>query len=284
MHCPEFLRHKRFLVSPTVLAKHGIEFDTVLHEAGEFVLTFPLSYHAGLNHGFNIAESTNFATRHWSSGPGVRAGFCTCREDVVRIDVREFHRKMMAGELAERCPARRTGGRKRSRGCPSPTGSADSSRSGAGLVGADDDDGDGDQSAGQGSGRGAEGATCCPEACVQWTRGMDVEVMWENDEWYRAQVLRVKGVPPAQLVDVLYSTGEIEREVSVLLLRVMQSCPDQLPLPSASMEVCELSGPAPEKAEEAPAADRAGATKTRPPSKRQQRRPRRRRTTTNGTK
>ena len=34
-------------------------------EAGEFMVTFPYAYHAGFNHGFNCAESTNFATERW---------------------------------------------------------------------------------------------------------------------------------------------------------------------------------------------------------------------------
>ncbi len=29
------------------------------------MITFPFGYHAGYNHGFNIAESTNFATERW---------------------------------------------------------------------------------------------------------------------------------------------------------------------------------------------------------------------------
>ena len=34
-------------------------------EAGEFMITFPYSYHAGFNHGYNCAESTNFASERW---------------------------------------------------------------------------------------------------------------------------------------------------------------------------------------------------------------------------
>lgn len=37
----------------------------VTQEAGEFMITFPYGYHAGFNHGFNCAESTNFATIRW---------------------------------------------------------------------------------------------------------------------------------------------------------------------------------------------------------------------------
>ena len=37
----------------------------ITQEAGEFMITFPYGYHACFNHGFNCAESTNFATVRW---------------------------------------------------------------------------------------------------------------------------------------------------------------------------------------------------------------------------
>lgn len=88
--CEAFLRHKMTLISPSVLKKYSIPFDKAIHsllpkiqkklvssysqylkfsqitqEAGEFMITFPYGYHAGFNHGFNCAESTNFASIRW---------------------------------------------------------------------------------------------------------------------------------------------------------------------------------------------------------------------------
>lgn len=42
------------------------------------MITFPFGYHAGFNHGFNCAESTNFAMERWIEY-GKRAVQCTCR-------------------------------------------------------------------------------------------------------------------------------------------------------------------------------------------------------------
>lgn len=85
--CKEFLRHKTKLFSPARLKERGIKFSTVLQTAGEFVITFPGSYHAGFNHGFNIAEAVNFATPEWFP-VGRKAKHCLCRTDSVRVDVR----------------------------------------------------------------------------------------------------------------------------------------------------------------------------------------------------
>ncbi|XP_005522736.1 PREDICTED: lysine-specific demethylase 4C isoform X1 [Pseudopodoces humilis] len=90
--CDAFLRHKMTLISPSILKKYGIPFDKVTQEAGEFMITFPYGYHAGFNHGFNCAESTNFATIRWIDY-GKAAKLCTCRRDMVSISMDVFVRK-----------------------------------------------------------------------------------------------------------------------------------------------------------------------------------------------
>uniref|UniRef100_A0AAY4BA72 [histone H3]-trimethyl-L-lysine(9) demethylase n=1 Tax=Denticeps clupeoides TaxID=299321 RepID=A0AAY4BA72_9TELE len=90
--CEAFLRHKMTLISPSILKKYGIPFEKVTQEAGEFIVTFPYAYHAGFNHGFNCAESTNFATQRWIDY-GKQATLCSCRKDMVKISMDLFVRK-----------------------------------------------------------------------------------------------------------------------------------------------------------------------------------------------
>lgn len=87
--CPAFLRHKMTLISPQVLRKSSIPYNKITQEQGEFMITFPYSYHAGYNHGLNCAESTNFALQRWIEF-GKRATVCHCREDTVKINMDIF--------------------------------------------------------------------------------------------------------------------------------------------------------------------------------------------------
>uniref|UniRef100_A0A8B9LIM6 Lysine-specific demethylase 4B n=1 Tax=Astyanax mexicanus TaxID=7994 RepID=A0A8B9LIM6_ASTMX len=89
--CDAFLRHKMTLISPSILKKYSIPFDRITQEAGEFMITFPYGYHAGFNHGFNCAESTNFATLRWVDY-GKMATQCSCRKDMVKISMDVFVR------------------------------------------------------------------------------------------------------------------------------------------------------------------------------------------------
>ncbi|XP_061588624.1 lysine-specific demethylase 4A isoform X2 [Cololabis saira] len=91
-NCEAFLRHKMTLISPSILKKYGIPFEKITQKAGEFMITFPYAYHAGFNHGFNCAESTNFATERWIEY-GKQAVLCSCRKDMVKISMDVFVKK-----------------------------------------------------------------------------------------------------------------------------------------------------------------------------------------------
>ncbi|RKP34951.1 JmjC domain, hydroxylase-domain-containing protein, partial [Dimargaris cristalligena] len=87
--CSEFLRHKAFLVSPSILkSQYDIPVHRLVQTQGEFIITFPNGYHAGFNQGFNCAESVNFALPSWVP-LGKKAAPCKCIGDSVRIAVEE---------------------------------------------------------------------------------------------------------------------------------------------------------------------------------------------------
>lgn len=87
--CRAFLRHKMTLINPSLLRENGIPFDSVTQETGNFMITFPYSYHTGFNHGFNCAESTNFADERWVEY-GKHASTCDCCPDAVKISMDAF--------------------------------------------------------------------------------------------------------------------------------------------------------------------------------------------------
>lgn len=87
--CTEFLRHKRSLLSPAILKKAGIPFETQIQRPGDAMITFPGAYHFGVNLGFNVAEATNFAVPEWIP-KGYEAKVCMCRPSSVRINMALF--------------------------------------------------------------------------------------------------------------------------------------------------------------------------------------------------
>ncbi|CAB3262334.1 unnamed protein product [Arctia plantaginis] len=87
--CQAFLRHKMTLISPQILKQYSVPVNKITQVAGEIMITFPYGYHAGFNHGFNCAESTNFAAPRWVEY-GKRALQCTCSNDMVKISMDTF--------------------------------------------------------------------------------------------------------------------------------------------------------------------------------------------------
>lgn len=53
------------MINPDELQKRGVDVYFIDQGPNEFVITFPKSFHAGINHGFNINEAVNFAPKDW---------------------------------------------------------------------------------------------------------------------------------------------------------------------------------------------------------------------------
>ena len=89
--CFNLLRHKAIMISPKLLEANGVRVQKVVHEAGQLVIVWPHAYHCGFNHGFNMAESTNFAIKRWVEY-GKRFRDCVCRDqdDDVSIEMAPF--------------------------------------------------------------------------------------------------------------------------------------------------------------------------------------------------
>ncbi|GFH13931.1 uncharacterized protein HaLaN_09898, partial [Haematococcus lacustris] len=96
--CPQYLRHKDVVISPTLLDTHKLPYLKLVQHPGEFVVTFPGAYHAGFDYGFNCTESTNFATKRWVP-LGARAQSCQCEGNGVKIDMRLFRHLAPRSEL-----------------------------------------------------------------------------------------------------------------------------------------------------------------------------------------
>uniref|UniRef100_A0A8C1M3K3 [histone H3]-trimethyl-L-lysine(4) demethylase n=1 Tax=Cyprinus carpio TaxID=7962 RepID=A0A8C1M3K3_CYPCA len=62
---PDLLHQLVTIMNPNTLMAHGVPIYRTNQCAGEFVITFPRSYHSGFNQGFNFAEAVNFCTVDW---------------------------------------------------------------------------------------------------------------------------------------------------------------------------------------------------------------------------
>lgn len=87
--CDAFLRHKMTIINPKLLDEYKIPYDKITQEPGQIMITFPYGYHSGFNHGFNCAESTNFATPRWVDY-GKHSSICNCTPDAVKFSMDTF--------------------------------------------------------------------------------------------------------------------------------------------------------------------------------------------------
>ncbi|KAJ9545932.1 hypothetical protein OSB04_025639, partial [Centaurea solstitialis] len=62
---PDLLHKLVTQLSPSILTSEGVPIYRCVQKPGEFVLTFPRSYHSGFNCGFNCAEAVNVAPVDW---------------------------------------------------------------------------------------------------------------------------------------------------------------------------------------------------------------------------
>ncbi|XP_042755889.1 lysine-specific demethylase JMJ17 isoform X2 [Lactuca sativa] len=62
---PDLLFQLVTMLNPSVLQENNVPVYSVLQEPGNFVITFPRSYHGGFNFGLNCAEAVNFAPADW---------------------------------------------------------------------------------------------------------------------------------------------------------------------------------------------------------------------------
>jgi len=99
--CSNFLRHKICMVSPQLLRQQGVRVTKVVQEERDLIVVFPHAYHAGFNHGFNIAEASNYGTPSWvEHGKRHRACACSDRDSAFRVDMEPFIAAYQPGMVA----------------------------------------------------------------------------------------------------------------------------------------------------------------------------------------
>eukprot|EP00095_Tigriopus_kingsejongensis_P009380 snap_masked-scaffold732_size105256-processed-gene-0.9 protein:Tk09380 transcript:snap_masked-scaffold732_size105256-processed-gene-0.9-mRNA-1 annotation:"jumonji domain containing" len=87
--CTNFMRHKTCLIAPQIMDDMGVPYQKVVQEERDIIIVFPYAYHSGFNHGYNIAESTNFASERWIEY-GKRHRSCDCSRNQVKLDMSIF--------------------------------------------------------------------------------------------------------------------------------------------------------------------------------------------------
>jgi len=98
--CSQFMRHKTCMINPEVCRAYGVTVHSMLQTERDIIVVFPHAYHSGFNHGFNIAESTNFALPRWvEHGKRFRGCDCGGREEAVSVEMNRFVERVQPERL-----------------------------------------------------------------------------------------------------------------------------------------------------------------------------------------
>jgi hypothetical protein len=65
MEAVKAIAGKTTMFPPHHLMEAGVRVCRCVQQPGEFVVTYPRSYHGGFSHGYNCGEAVNFATADW---------------------------------------------------------------------------------------------------------------------------------------------------------------------------------------------------------------------------
>ena len=88
------------MMSPKLLATKGITVRKVVQEERDLIVVFPHAYHSGFNHGFNIAEASNFGTPSWvEHGKRHRACMCSDSDKAIHLDMAPFVERFQPDKL-----------------------------------------------------------------------------------------------------------------------------------------------------------------------------------------
>ena len=88
------------MMSPKLLASRGITVRKVVQEERDLIVVFPHAYHSGFNHGFNIAEASNFGTPRWvEHGKRHRACMCSDSDRAIHLDMTPFVERFQPEKL-----------------------------------------------------------------------------------------------------------------------------------------------------------------------------------------
>lgn len=102
--CIDFIKHKTTMIHPEILMENGIKIFKSVQLPGEFMVTFPASYHSGFNYGINCAEAVNFALEPWLEWAKEGKLKCDCPSKRINWDLNlnEFKKAIKLNKISDK--------------------------------------------------------------------------------------------------------------------------------------------------------------------------------------